>query len=305
MTLARKHPKSRFAQWFQKYKIGIWFVAPFLILYVVFVLLPVVMSFFMSFNYYNLIQPAKFIGITNYRVLFMEDDVFLIALKNTFVFAFITGPVGLALSFVMAWLINNMKFKNIFALGFYAPSITSAASMATIWMYIFSSDRYGFINNILINLGLINEPVLWVTDPDTILGVIIVISLWMGMGNGFLVFLAGFQSISSELYEAAMVDGISNRFQKLFYITIPQMKPQILFGVINTMVGAFSVFDVSVSVCGIPSPNYAGHTIVAHLYDYAFIRYQMGYASAIAVVLFCFTFFFGRIAMRLLSSKAE
>ncbi len=302
---AQRKPVSGLSRWWKKYGSGCLFVAPFVILYTVFIILPVIMSFIMSFSFYNLIQPAKFIGFTNYQTLFMEDDVFLISLKNTFVFVFITGPIGLLLSFLMAWLINNMKGKNAFALGFYAPSITSASTMSVIWLYIFSSDRYGLINNILFNLGIIDQPILWVTNPDTIMLVIIVISLWMSMGTGFLVFLAGFQNISAELYEAASVDGISNRFQQLFYITIPQMKPQILFGVINTMVSAFSVFDVSMSVCGLPSPNYAGHTIVAHLYDYAFIRYQMGYASAIATVLFLITFFFGRISMRLLSSRAE
>ena len=304
-AVAQRKPVSGLSGWWKKYGSGCLFVAPFVILYTVFIILPVIMSFIMSFSFYNLIQPAKFIGFTNYQTLFMEDDVFLISLKNTFVFVVITGPIGLLLSFLMAWLINNMKGKNAFALGFYAPSITSASTMSVIWLYIFSSDRYGLINNILFNLGIIDQPILWVTNPDTIMLVIIVISLWMSMGTGFLVFLAGFQNISAELYEAASVDGISNRFQQLFYITVPQMKPQILFGVINTMVSAFSVFDVSMSVCGLPSPNYAGHTIVAHLYDYAFIRYQMGYASAIATVLFLITFFFGRISMRLLSSRAE
>lgn len=306
IALDRKIPiGKRMNRWIKTYGVGCLFIAPFIILFTIFTVLPVVISFCLSFTSYTMLQPPKFIGMTNFLLLFMEDDIFIIALKNTFVFAFVTGPIGLFLSFMLAWVINNMKFRNFFALAFYAPSITSGIAMSVVWMYFFSSDRYGFINSTLINLGLINTPILWNISPQTIMIVIITISLWMSMGTGFLVFLAGFQNISKELYEAAAVDGVKNKFQELFYITIPQMKPQLLFGVITAIVGAFSVFDIAVSVAGIPSPNYAGHTIVAHLYDFAFIRFQMGYASAIAFVLFMLTFLMGRICMRLLSSKAD
>jgi len=297
--------RLKLIKWYKKYGVGCLFIAPFTILFMTFVAVPVIISFSMSFTSYTMLQPPKFLGITNYYLLFLEDDIFLIALKNTFVFAFITGPIGFVMSFMLGWIINNMKFRNLFALAFYAPSITSGIAMAVVWMYFFSSDRYGFINNILFNLGLINTPILWTVSPQTIMPVIIIISLWMSMGTGFLVFLAGFQNISRELYEAAAVDGVKNKFQELFYITIPQMKPQLLFGVINVVVGSFSVFDIAVSVSGIPSPNYAGHTIVSHLYDYAFIRFQMGYASAVAFVLFMLTFSLGRFSIRLLSSKSE
>lgn len=301
----KKKVKSKIQKWLKDYGAGCLFVAPFVILFSIFVILPVIISFLLSFTSYTMLQPPKFIGLTNYFLLFMEDDIFLIALKNTFIFAFVTGPIGFFLSFMLGWVINNLRFRNFFALAFYAPSITSGIAMSVVWMYFFSSDRYGFVNSILFNLGVINTPILWTINPQTIMPVVIIISLWMSMGTGFLVFLAGFQNISKELYEAAAVDGVKNKFQELFYITIPQMKPQLLFGVITVIVSSFSVFDIAVSVAGIPSPNYAGHTIVAHLYDYAFIRFQMGYASAIAFVLFMLTFSFGRISIRLLSSKAE
>jgi len=127
----------------------------------------------------------------------------------------------------------------------------------------------------------------------------------MSMGTGFLVFLAGLQNIPREYYEAGAIDGVRNKTQELFLLTLPMMKPQLLFGAINSIVSSFGVFDIAVSVAGMPSPEYAGHTIVAHLYDYAFIRFQMGYASAIAVVLFLITFILGKVVMKLLSSRDE
>ena len=279
------------------------FLAPFLILFVIFVAVPVFIAAGMSFTSYNMIQPAKWVGLTNYRLLLTDDDIFLTALKNTFVFACISGPIGFIMSFIAAWLINQLKFRNAFSLAFYAPSITSGIAMTVVWMYFFSGDRYGLINNILIDLSLIPEPILWNMNPGTIMPVIVIISVWMSMGTGFLVFLAGLQNVNQELYEAASIDGIRNKLQELWYITLPMIKPQLLFGSINAIVASFGVFDIAVSVAGIPSPNYAAHTIVAHLYDYAFIRFQMGYASAIAVILFGLTFALSRILMNAFTSK--
>lgn len=288
-----------------KHWIGYLFLTPFVVLFSIFVVAPVIYAVFLSFTDYNMMQPAKFVGLNNYKLLFLDDKVFLTAISNTLTFAIITGPIGYILSFLAAWIINQLKFKRGFALAFYAPSITSGIAMSTVWLVIFSSDRYGYLNNILLNLGLIDSPILWNTDPQYIMKVIMVISLWMSMGTGFLVFLAGLQNISRSYYEAASIDGVKNKFQELIYITLPLMKPQLLFGAINAIVSSFGVFDIAVSVAGMPSPNYAGHTIVAHLYDYAFIRFQMGYASAVAVVLFIMTFLLGKIVMKLLSSKDE
>ena len=283
--------------------VGYAFMMPFLILFALFIILPVLISFGMSFTNYNMIESPDFLGITNYKLLILDDADFLIALKNTLVFAFISGPIGFLGSFVMAWLINNLKARNLFSLAFYAPSITSGVALSVVWLYFFSSDRYGLINNTLINLGVLSEPIQWTQDVSTVLPVVILISIWMSMGTGFLTFLAGLQNLPHEIYEAGMIDGIRNRFQELIYITLPQMKPQLLFGAINAAVGAFGVFDIAVSVAGLPSPNYAAHTIVAHLYDYAFIRFEMGYASAVAIILFLITFVLGRIFMRVFSEK--
>lgn len=177
--------------------------------------------------------------------------------------------------------------------------------MSTIWLIIFSGDRYGYLNNLLLKLGILTEPILWTSDSDYVMGVVMLISVWMSMGTGFLVFLAGFQNIDPALYEAARVDGISSRFQELRLITWPLMKPQLLFGAINSIVGSFAVFDVATAVAGMPSPNYSAHTIVAHLYDYAFTRYNMGYASAVAMILFLITFVMGRVCMRMFKSDVD
>lgn len=297
--------RDKWKAFWQKYGIGYLFLAPFVILFTIFVVAPVLVAIATSFTNYNMLQVPKFVGLNNYKLLFLDDKVFLKALSNTMIFACITGPIGYLLSFFAAWLINQLKARNLYALAFYAPSITSGVAMSVVWLIFFSPDRYGYINNFLINIGVINEPILWTTDPNHIMTVIIIISLWMSMGTGFLVFLAGLQNISKEYYEAGEIDGIKNKVQELFYLTLPMMKPQLLFGAINSIVGAFGVFDIATAVAGMPSPNYAGHTIVAHLYDYAFIRFQMGYASAVAVVLFFITFVFGRIVMRALSSKDE
>lgn len=286
-----------------KYKVGTLFFLPFFVLFVTFVVLPIFTAIGTSFTNYDLLNPSKFVGLENYQLLLFDDDVFIIALKNTLIFALFSGPIGYLASFLMAWIINQLRFKSAFALAFYAPSITSSVAMSVVWLYIFSPDRYGFANNFLYNMGFIDEPILWNMDERTILPVVILISIWMSMGTGFLVFLAGLQNVSPDIYEAAQIDGIRNRVQELFYITLPQMKPQLLFGSINAIAGAFGVFDIAVGFAGMPSPGYAAHTLVAHLYDYAFVRFEMGYASAVACVLFVLTFFFGRLCMKLFSSK--
>lgn len=285
---------------------GYLFLAPFLILFVTFTLIPIGVAMGLSLTNYNLVQTPEFVGLTNYRNLILEDDVFLKSLSNTLIFAILTGPTGYLASFIMAWLITLMKKgRGAFALAFYAPSLTSGIAMSTIWLIIFSGDRNGYLNNFLMNLGVIVEPILWTKDADYLKWVIVIISVWMSMGTGFLVFLAGLQNIDPSLYEAARVDGMKSRLQELRYITLPLMKPQLLFGAVNAVVGAFGIFDVATSVAGMPSPNYAAHTIVAHLYDYAFIRMNMGYASSVAMILFIMTFVIGRICFYVFKSEED
>jgi multiple sugar transport system permease protein len=279
------------------------FMLPFTVLFIIFVISPVLTSVYLSFTYYNMLEPPRWIGLSNYRLLFLEDDVFLTAIKNTLIFAIITGPLAYTTSFILAWLINRLRFRQVYTLAFYAPSLTSGIAISVIWLYFFANDRYGLLNYSLIQSGIIAEPVAWLQEQSTILPVIIVISLWMSMGTSFLVFLAGLQSVPNELYEAGMVDGIKNSLQEVFYITLPVMKPQLLFGAVMAIVNSFAVFQVAAQVAGVPSPLYAGHTIVAHLYMHGFIHFEMGYAASIAVVLFIMTFFLGRVSIRLFSER--
>lgn len=296
---------TRAKRFFRKNWIGYAFLLPFVILFTVFTVAPVLTAIGLSFTDYNMMQKPHFVGLNNYKLLFLDDDVFKTAISNTVKFAVITGPAGYLLSFFAAWVINQLKCKRAFALAFYAPSITSGIAMSMVWKIAFSGDRLGYINNFLLNKGFIDQPIQWSTDPTYIMTVVMIIQLWMSMGTGFLVFLAGLQNMDRSLYEAAAVDGIKNKFQQLIYITLPAMKPQLLFGAINSITSGFAVFDVAVAIAGMPSPNYSAHTIVTHLYDYAFIRFQMGYASAVAVVLFLITFILGKVVMGVLSSKDE
>lgn len=289
----------------KKYRMSYLFMAPYLTFFSLFVLVPVGTAIYLSFSYFNVLEAPKFVGWLNYRLLFMDDDVFLIAVKNTLIFAVIAGPVGYVASFTLAVLLNQIRLRVPYTLAFYTPSILSGVAMSVIWLYFFSADRYGLVNQVLISLGILNEPFMWLQDVRTIMPVIIGVSLWMSMGTGFLAFIAGLQNVPLELYDAGKVDGIENKFQEVWHITVPMMKPMLLFGAVNTIAGSFNVFTISQSLAGFPSPLYAGHTIVGHLYDYAFIRYEMGYASAISVVLFVVTFGLGRLFMRVFSTKGE
>ena len=284
---------------------GYLMAAPFVILFTVFVVIPVIWSLVLSLTSYNIIQPMKFIGLENYKELFTNDDLFIKAVKNTFSYAVVAGPLGFIASFLFAWIINQLKFRNTFALAFYAPSLTSGLAMSVVWLYLFSSDRYGLVNDILIRLGFLSEPVQWTKDPQYIMKLIIFISLWTSMGTGFLTNLAGLNNIPKDMYEAGKIDGIRNKFQELWYITLPSVKPQLLFNSIMAMVGALGVFDITVGIAGFPSPDYAAHTMVGHMYDYAFLRFELGYASAISFLLFLLNFGLGRILMKIFSSKDE
>jgi len=286
-----------------KYRTMYLFMIPFTILFLIFVVAPVLTAVYLSFTYFNMLEPPRWINLSNYRLLFLEDDIFLIGVKNTLIFAVITGPLGYVVSFTLAWFINRLRFRQIYTLIFYAPSITSAIAMSVIWLYLFANDRYGLLNFGLIELGLITEPVAWLQEQSTIMPVIIIISLWMSMGTSFLVFLAGLQSVPQELYEASWVDGVTNPLQEIIYVTLPVMKPQLLFGAVMAIVNSFAVFQIAAQVAGLPSPLYAGHTIVAHLYMHGFIHFEMGYAAAIAVVLFVMTFVLARLSMRIFSEK--
>ena len=265
---------------------------PFCVVFLLMFVIPIAASMVLSLTYYNMFNTPKFIGLANYINLFLNDDVFFIALKNTLLFAVITGPLSYLLCFFAAWLINEMpKGLRVFlTFIFYAPSLTT--SVYFVWQLIFSGDSYGIVNGLLMNLGLVSEPVQWLPDPRYNLGILIVVQLWMSLGTSFLAFIAGFQSIDASLYEAGDIDGVRNRYQELLYITLPSMKPQLLFGAVMQISASFSVSTISQELCGFPSTKYSAHTILLHMQDYGSLRYEMGYACAIAVVLFVLMFVF-------------
>ncbi|MCQ2457837.1 MAG: sugar ABC transporter permease [Clostridia bacterium] len=262
------------------------FLAPYAILFITFFILPIAISIFYSFTYYNILEPARFTGFDNYINLVLQDEVFLTSVKNTFVIAVITGPVGYILSFMFAWFINELPkwLRTIAVVVFYAPSI--AGNAFTVFSIIFRGDAYGWLNSLLTEFGIIEAPKLWLTDPRYMMTILIIVILWMSMGTGFLSFVAGFQSIDRSMYEAGYVDGVRNRWQELYHITLPSMKPMLLFGAVMSITSAFNVCDVPRALCGYPSTDYAARTVVTHLFDYGFSRFEMGYASAIATLLF-------------------
>ena len=268
------------------HKIGYLMVAPFFILFTIFTVFPVVLSLVLSLTVFNLLEWPTFIFLDNYIRLLFDDDIFLLAIRNTLVFAAVTGPISYLLSFLMAWFINELspKMRAFVTLIFYAPSISGQVYM--IWHVIFSSDQYGYANSLLIRFNIIQEPILFFQNADWIMPLCIVVALWLSLGTSFLAFIAGLQTVDRTYYEAGAVDGIKNRWQELWYVTLPMMKNQLMFGAVMTITGSFGFGAVVTALAGMPSQDYAGHTIMHHLDDYGGMRFEMGYASAIATLLF-------------------
>ena len=289
----------------KKNRISYLLLLPYAVLFLSFTVLPVGMSVYNGLTYNNFFDPARFVGFDNYVRMFTADDVFITALRNTFTLALITGPLGYSLSFLLAWQIDRMgrRMRSLFVLLFYVPTMTS--SIYTIWTLLFSNDEYGYINGIFLRLGLVRQPIQWLADPKYMMLVVIICVLWTSMGAGFLSFVAGFRSMDKQYYEAGEVDGIRNRWQELWYITLPMMRPQLMFGAIMSITGAFAIHDVTIALMGFPSTDYAVHTVVNHLYDYGYLRFELGYASAISTVLFLCMIGANRLVNRLLRKVGQ
>lgn len=283
------------------------FLAPYAILFSVFIIIPIVIAIGLSFTNFNTIEFPTFNGFLNYINLLTQDDIFMqYVLPNTIVFSLIVGPGGYILGFLLAWMLAQLPKipRTIMALVFYSPSMTSGVAMTVVWTVLFSGNQSGYINHILTKIGLITEPIIWLQDPRYIMPIMIVVALWSSMGVGFLAMMAGILNIDRELYEAGAIDGISNRFQELIYITIPSMKPQMLFGAIMAIVNTFSVGLIGVQLTGSnPTPNYAGQLIVNHIDDYGFLRFEMGYAAAVSVVLLLMIYVFTMFAKKLFAER--
>ena len=303
LDIAKKQGSLRYQM--KKNRASYAMMAPYFILFFFFTVLPVLMSIVLSFTDFNMLEAPNFVGWRNYVKLFLEDNIFTVALKNTLIFAFITGPVSYMLCLLFAWIINEFKgvLRAFLTLIFYAPSICGNAYL--VWNLILTGDRYGYLNGILLKLGIINEPILWMQTEKYVLPVLIVVQLWLSLGTGFLSFIAGLQTVDKSMYEAAALDGVKNRWQELWYVTLPAMKPQLMFGAVMQITQSFAVADISINLAGNPSVNYAGATVVTHLLDYGSTRFEMGYASAIATILFLLMVGTNKLVQKILGRVGE
>lgn len=277
---------NKISLFFKKYGMSYFFLSFWLVLFMFFTVIPIICAVVLSFTNFDMVRTPDFVGVQNYLTLLLDDEIFMKSLSNTIFYAIITGPAGYLLSFVVAWLITETSkgVRSFLTLVFYAPSL--AGNIYMIWSYLFSGDAYGMVNSFLMEWGIISQPVQWLTDPEYNSIAVIIVILWTSLGAGFLSFVAGFQQLNKELFEAGAIDGIRNRWQELWHITLPQMVPQLLIGAVLSISGAFAIGYQNAQLTGNPSTDYSTHTILLHMTDYGYTRFEMGYASTIAVVLF-------------------
>ncbi len=280
-------------------------VSPFLILFVLMTVLPVLSSVVLSFFNFDMVSMPKFTGLDNYLRMFIQDDVFPTILKNTILLAVLTGPLGFLLSFVLAWMINEFGtgMRTMLSFMFYVPSLVGNA--LHIWTIIFASDSYGYMNSFLLSSGLITSPIQWFSNETYIVPIVVIIQLWMSMGVSFLANISALQNINPELFEAGAVDGIRNRWQELWYITLPGMQHMLLFSAVMQIASAFSISAVITTLAGYPTVGYAADTIVSYLTDVGSVKYEMGYASALSVILFVLMFGTRKIIVKLLNKVGQ
>lgn len=294
-------------QWVDKEGRAYAFLSMYALMLIIFIVVPVAVAFLLSFTFFDTIQFPKFNGLRNYIVLLTQDDIFMrYVLPNTIKFAVIVGPGGYILSFLLAWVLAQLPKmpRTVLALILYSPSMTTGVAMTVVWKTLFSGDQNGYLNSWLLGLNVIQEPIQWLQSPEYLMTIMIVVTLWSSMGVGFLAMLAGILEVNPELYEAGSLDGISNRFQEIIHITIPSMKPQMLFGAVMAIVSTFQAGAIGVTLSGVnPTPQYAGQLIVNHIEDFGFLRYEMGYAAAVSVVLLLMVLAFSRLANRLFASE--
>lgn len=297
------------AQWtwkeMKRNKVAYLMVAPYMLIFTCFTVVPVLLSMVISFTDFNLLEMPNFVFLDNYIRLFLDDDIFIIACKNTLIFAIIVGPCSYLMSLMVAWFINELppKIRAVVTLVFYAPSISGQVYL--IWGTLFSGDAYGWVNGTLLNLGLISKEIQFFEDADYVMPLCIVVALWTSLGTSFLSFIAGLQGIDRSMYEAGAVDGVRNRWQELWYITLPSMKPQLMFGAIMAITSSFGFGGVVTALCGFPSVDYAAHTIMHHLEDYGSQRFEVGYSSTIAVVLFAIMIGANMLVKKMLSKVGQ
>ena len=302
MAAARKRP-TLFTD--GMYAFGM--LVPYALLFSVFIAFPIAGAITLSLTFFDLVQAPVFAGLANYISLLTQDETFFRhVLPNTLQFALIVGPGGYVVAFLLAWMLAQMTKgpRTIFALCLYMPSMAGGVFVSVVWTTIFSGNQSGFVNALLLNWNLIDQPVQFLLSPDYLMTIMILVSLWSAMGIGFLAMLAGILNVNEELYEAAYIDGLSNRYQEIIYITIPSLKPQMLFGAVMAIVGAFNNGAIGVMLSGSnPTPQYAGQLITNHIDDFAFQRFEMGYAAAVSVVLLCMVWVFSKLAYALFGER--
>ena len=281
---------------------ALFLLLPYGILFSMFIAIPIAIAIFLSFTYFDMIQTPTFAGLNNYIALLTQDTIFFQnVLPNTLRFAIIVGPGGFILGFIMAWILAQVQKgpRTVFALCLYMPSLAPGPFVGVLWTTIFSGNQHGYVNALLLNWNLIEQPIQFLQSPYWLMHIMILVSMWSAMGIGFLAMLAGILNVNEELYEAAYIDGIRNRFQEIIYITIPSVKPQMLFGSVMAIVGAFNAGGIGVALSGAnPTPQYAGQLITNHIDDFGFIRYEMGYAAAVSVVLLCMVWVFSKLSYK-------
>lgn len=284
-------------------------LSPFLICFTLFILLPVLCAVVLSFTRFDTVQMPVFVGLQNYLTIFTQDREFMqYVLPNTITYAVIVGPGGYLLSFILAWLLSQLSKwpRTILAIIIYSPSILGNVALAVVWGVLFSGDRDGYLNSLLLSWKIIEEPILWLTSPEYLMPIMIFVGLWSSMGVGFLAMLSGILNVNPELYEAAAIDGVHSRLQEIWYITIPAIRPQMLFGAVMALVSTFNSPGMGVTLSGSnPTPQYAGQLIVNHMDDYGFLRYEMGYAAALSVVLLILVWLSSRVAYRLFANRED
>lgn len=286
-------------------KAGYFMVAPFMLMFTVFTVFPVILSIVLSFTSFNMLEWPKFIWFDNYIRMFLDDDLFITALKNTLIFAVTTGPASFLLSFILAWFINELphKLRTVVVFIFYAPGISGGAT--TIFQLFFQGDIYGYVNGWLMKMGIITEPIVFFQNETYIMPLMIFISIWTSLGITFLSFIAGLQSIDRAQFEAGAVDGIKNRWQEVWYITLPNMKSMLMFGAVMAITGAFGFGAIVSALCGTPSVNYCAWTLAHHMGEYMTTRFEFGYASALALVQFILVFGANQLINKMLAKVGQ
>lgn len=280
---------------------------PYVLLFSIFIALPVAVAITLSLTSFNVIQTPDPIGLLNFINIFTQDEVFLkYVLPNTLMYAIIIGPGGYILAFILAWMLAQIQKapRTIIALAIYSPSMVGGVFISVVWRTLFSGDESGYINALLMSWDMIDRPIQFLQSPEYLMNIVIVVALWSSMGVGFLAMLAGILNGNEELYEAAYIEGIRNKFQEVMYVTVPMMKPQMLFGAVMSIVGTFTNGYIGVALSGSnPTPQNAAQLITNHIDDFGFIRYEMGYAAALSVVLLIMIWVFSKVAYRLFADR--